>query len=132
MKYHRTEPEDWPKPKPRRKGCLADMSEDMQTALIHCAGRGVSPDEFGTEGRWSAATRRALVAHGLIHLSKTRKGREVWRPTDDGRGVVAAHIPRLLMPIGRPLRSQVPPNDPRESGYTTDPREALHGEPEAA
>lgn len=120
--YHRTDPENWPKRAARRKVVLPDMTENMQNALIHCASRGVCEDEFGTGKRWPLATRKALEKHGLIHLMRTRKGYKLWRPTDTGRGLVAAHVPSLL--AARPDRVG--------SDYTHKPSEAMRQEPEAA
>lgn len=111
----------------RPKETLADMSEAMATLLIHCTSRGVRPDEFDAEdSRWSKSTRNALLEHGLIELTKNRKGKDTYRPTQRGRAVVAAHAPRLLMPAGRPRRV-----DERGSCYTTIPGFAMPGEPES-
>lgn len=120
--YHHTNPEDWPQRPPRRKTVLLDMTENMQNALIHCASRGVTEDEFGPGKRWSMATRQALEKHGLIHLMRTRKGYKLWRPTDTGRGLVSRHVPSLL--AARPDRIG--------SDYTHKPSEAMRAEPEAA
>lgn len=120
--YHYTDPANWPKRAPRRKVVLLDMTDNMQTALIHCASRGVREKEFGPDGRWPIATREALEKHGLIHLTKTRKGFPLWRPTDIGRGLVAGHVPSLL--AARPSRVG--------SDYTHKPSEAMRAEPEAA
>lgn len=109
------------------KQTLADMSDAMATALIHCTSRGLRPDEWGEECRWSLATRDALLRHRLIHLTQNRKGKDTYRPTDAGRGVVAAHAPRLLMPAARPRRV-----DEQGSCYTHIPGFAMHQEPEAA
>jgi hypothetical protein len=112
----------------RPKETLADMSEAMATLLIHCTSRGVRPDEFDAEDcRWSTVTRDALIRHGLIHLTKNRKNKDTYRPTDRGLCVVAAHAPRLLMPAARPRRV-----DERGSCYTNIPGFAMPHEPEAA
>lgn len=112
---------------PRKKETLADLTDNMRTALLHCTSRGVLPTEFGD--RWPTVTQRALVDHGLIHLVRNRKGRELWRPTDVGRGLVATHIPSLMVPAGRPGRD-LDGQGPR--GYTNRPHESMWGEPEAA
>jgi hypothetical protein len=129
----------------RRKETLADLTDNMRTALVHCASRGVLPTEFGD--RWPNVTRQALVQHELIHLVRNRKGRELWRPTDTGRGLVAAHIPRLL--AARPGRLHYKTLRPRpgkrkgrhavdagaidnSDDYTHRPHEAMRHEAEAA
>jgi hypothetical protein len=112
----------------RRKDTLEDMSPDMQTLLIHCTSRGVHPKEFTDEkARWSTSTREALERHGLIYLGKNAKGKDLWRATEEGRRVVGAHAPRLLMPTGRPRRV-----DDDGSCYTHIPAFAMRQEPEAA
>jgi hypothetical protein len=108
------------------KQTLADMSDAMATALVHCTSRGLRPDEWGDDCRWSLVTRDALLRHGLIHLTQNRKGKDTYRPTDSGRAVVAAHAPRLLMPTARPRRV-----DEQGSCYTHIPGFAMYGEPEA-
>jgi hypothetical protein len=97
------------------------MTDNMQTALIHCQSRGVKEDEFGPGKRWPHATREALKKHELIHLTRTRKGYKLWRPTDTGRGLVASHVPALL--AAKPDRIG--------SDYTYKPSEAMRGEPES-
>jgi hypothetical protein len=111
----------------RKKETLADLTDNMRTALVHCASRGVLPTEFGD--RWPNVTRQALLQHELIHLVRNRKGRELWRPTDTGRGLVAMHIPSLLVPAGRPGRD-LDGSGPR--GYTNRLHEAMRHEAEAA
>jgi hypothetical protein len=120
----------------RPKETLEDMSEQMATALVVCATQGALPQNFGTraemedrtsKARWPNATRAALEANGLIHLVQTKKGRPLWRATDTGRGVVAAHAPRLLMPAARPRRV-----DADGSCYTHIPAFSMRHEPEVA
>lgn len=118
----------------RPKETLADMSDLMASALIHCATQGALPWEFGPDerARWPDATRIALQRHGLIHKAKNRKGRELWRATDVGRGVAGAHVPRFLMPASRPRRVVGDEHDPSALGYTPIPGFGMKGEPEAA
>lgn len=129
----RTSPDQWPKRKPNRKETLEDLTPLMRSALVECFERGVHPYEFGDgdKAKWPDATRKALERNGLIHRVKNRKGRDLWRPTDDGRGVVMAYVPRFLMPAGRPRRILEQPSD-ADLGYTTIRAFALPGEPEAA
>jgi hypothetical protein len=120
----------------RPKETLEDMSEHMAAALVFCATQGAPPQNFGTRAelqdktskvRWTNTTRDALEAHDLIHLAQTKKGRPLWRATDTGRGVVAAHAPRLLMPAARPRRV-----DADGSCYTHIPAFSMRHEPEVA
>jgi hypothetical protein len=129
----KTDREQWPKRRPNRKETLEDLTPLMRTALVECFERGVPPYEFGEgeKARWPEATCRALVNNGLIHRVKNRKGRDLWRPTEDGRGVVMAHVPRFLMPAGRPRRIGSEASD-ADLGYTTVRAFAMPGEPEAA
>src|SRR4051812_13147133 len=113
------------------KQTLADMSDAMATALIHCTSRGLRPDEWGEDCRWSIATRDALLRHGLIQLTKNRKNKDTYRPTERGLYVVAAHAPRLLVPNGRPRRVGGQ-ESPEAHGYTNIPGFAMPHEPEAA
>lgn len=139
--YHESRPDNWPQRNYRPKETLADLSQDMASALIHCATQGAHPDEFGTadevkdkdsKARWLNTTRDALVRHGLVHKMKNRKGRELWRATDIGRGVAGAHVPRFLMPASRPRRVVGDEHDPSARGYTPIPGFGMKGEPEAA
>lgn len=125
----------------RRKDTLEDMSPDMQRLLIHCTSRGVPPKEFeGDEPAWSTVTRGALERYGLIHLGKNAKGRDLWRATDEGRRVVATHVPRFLaarpgkvqyktLPNGR---QAVDESDTSSGDYTHRVMYAMRNEPEAA
>lgn len=120
MEYRRTDPKDWPKPAPRHKEVMADMTDDMQRFLVAAAISGVRPDKIGRDPEihdFHPATLGALKNHCLVHLVQTRKKGQVWRPTDDGRGLAARHVPLLLH--RKPHRN-----------YTHDPKFAARGEPE--
>lgn len=136
---NRTSPDQWPKRKPRAKEVLDDMTADMRAFLRVAHERGVRPEQIGTDVKdehgqvvkrfdFHPATLRALVDHGLVHLVPNRKRRDVWRPTDDGRGLLVRHVPRLLMPLGRAGRG--PEGGQGEIGYTHEPRLAWRSEPE--
>jgi hypothetical protein len=138
--YRRTDPKDWPRPTPRHKDVMADMSEDMQRFLRAATISGVRPEDVGLEPDKSfhLATLAALKRHGLVHLVQTKKRRQLWRPTDDGRGVAMRHEPRLLRARPGALRFRTLPNGRQvvdetatgEGDYTSEPRRAMRGEPE--
>ena len=119
--YRRTEPKDWPRPTPKAKEVMADMNEDMRRFLRAAAIGGVDPDIVGDDPDrhvYHPNTLRALKGHGLVRLVQTKKQRkELWRPTDDGRGLITRHEPRLL-------------HRKAYRNYTHDPRFALPGEKE--
>jgi hypothetical protein len=75
---------------------MADMSEDMRRFLRAATISGVSPDDVGRGKSFHPLTLKALVQHELVHLVQTKKRRQLWRPTDDGRGLAMRHEPRLL------------------------------------
>jgi hypothetical protein len=122
--YQHTKPKDWPKPQPKAKEVLAEMSDDMRLFLLAAAVCGVDPEKIGHDAEdperfsYHPGTLRALKTHGLVRLVQTKKQRrELWRPTDDGRGLIARHEPRLL-------------HRKAYRNYTHDPRFALPGEKE--
>lgn len=138
--YRRTDPKDWPRPKPRAKEVMADMSQDMQRFLRVAAVSGVSPDDIGLEDKpFHTFTLNALVQHELVHLVQTKKSRQLWRPTDDGRGLAMRHEPRLLRARPGSLQFKTLPNGRQavdesatgEGDYTSEPRHAMRGEKEA-
>lgn len=117
--YQRTEAKDWPRPQPKAKEVLADMTDDMRRFLLVAMVGGVEPSLVGEEKQHSyhPNTLRALEKHKLVHLVQTKKRKELWRPTDAGRGLVARHEPCLL-------------HRKAYRNYTHDPRFALPGEKE--
>jgi hypothetical protein len=136
--YRRTDPKDWPRPTPRHKDVMADMSEDMRRFLRAATISGVSPDDVGRGKSFHPLTLKALVQHELVHLVQTKKRRQLWRPTDDGRGLAMRHEPRLLRARPGSLRFKTLPNGRQvvdesatgEGDYTSEPRHAMRGEPE--
>jgi len=98
-----------------RKRVLADFTPLQQQFLLKACTQGVDPDDPICTPRRT----KKLEDAGLIHKRQSKKGRVSWRTTDVGRGMVAAHVPRLLA-----RRSQY--------GYTHQPHQAMRHEPEAA
>lgn len=95
---------------------FSDLSDAQQRALRRAV-NGIPVDDpraVGVERR----TADVLEQLGLVVQRKTQKQKLMWRLTDAGRGLMVAHEPRLLH-----MRSQ--------RGYTSDPAEAMHDEPEA-
>jgi hypothetical protein len=118
--YQCTDVRDWPRPQPKAKEVFADMNEDMRRFLLAAMVSGVDPALIGEEEghTYHPNTLRALKRHGLVRLVQTKKQRkELWRPTDAGRGLVARHEPKLL-------------HRKAYRNYTHDPRFALPGEKE--
>lgn len=140
-RYRRTDAKDWPRPQPREKEVMGDMSEDMQRFLRAASVSGVSPDDVGLEPDkpFHTFTLNALLQHELVHLVQTKKRRQLWRPTDDGRGVAMRHEPRLLRARPGSLRFKTLPNGRQavdesttgEGDYTSEPSRAMRGEKEA-
>lgn len=94
---------------------MRQLSSPQRRVLILCIAQGVRKDEAGV----SKATLRALETRGLIHLRLSRKRREVWRATDDGRGLIARSG---LEPVFLHRHSQY--------GYTNSLARAMPREPE--
>lgn len=119
MRYRIVRPGDegWPAPVPRKKHLLIELTEAQRTFLITASIRGVRPPEI-KRGDFHPATLRTLEAQGLVHLTVNRKKRDIWRPTDTGRALVASHQPRFL-------------HRHSEKGYTHIGAHAMRSEPEA-
>ncbi len=145
--YHRTDPKDWPKPKPKAKEVMGDMNDDMRRFLRAAMVSGVDPDHIGTDPEkhtFHSNTLRALRKHGLVHLVSTKKKRELWRPTDDGRGLAMRHEPLFLRAKPGSVRYKtLPPAEGKSHGrhavddsatgdgdYTGERRLAMKHEPE--
>lgn len=130
--YSHTDAKDWPKPTPRAKELLAELPEDMRDFLLQASVNGVDPDDIGDDKSfvYHSNTLRALERHGLVRLVKTKKKRkELWRPTDDGRGLITRHVPLLLH---RKSYLGVGADGSEDgSGYTHDPRLAMRHEQES-
>lgn len=94
---------------------MRPLSAPQRRVLILCIAQGVRKDEPGV----SKSTLRSLHARGLIHLRTSRKKREVWRATDDGRGLIAK---AGLLPTFMHRHSQY--------GYTHSLAHAMPREPE--
>jgi hypothetical protein len=101
---------------------LDELSRTMQRALLRAAHQGI-PAHDPRSVSVHPSTLAALEQHGLVARRTTRKGGEQWRTTDVGRGLIAAHAPRLLTFAAHPRGS--------EHGYTDDPAKAMRDEPEA-
>lgn len=106
---------------------LEDLSPLMQRCLVRAAAQGIKPAEVGESIH--PRTMAALERRKLIFLTRNRKGRQTWRPTDAGRTMVSMHTPRYLHRRSNGPR-QVPGMPYERSGYTSHSWQAMWGEPE--
>lgn len=103
---------------------MADLSPAMQHALVGATNQGIRPKDIGRDCAFHPRTIAALKRRGLLHLGRNQKGRELWRPTDVGRGVVAAHVPTFLHRQSH--RSGLRLVEGGRSGYTHQPWQAMY------
>ena len=92
------------------------MTTDRRQALALAAARGINPK---TDDHVPAKVLADLEQAGLIHLTKTKKGRPTWKATDEGRGLLSRSG---LLPVFMHRRSQ--------HGYTSSLALAMWSEPE--
>lgn len=113
---------------PKRLRTVGDLSPDMRRALLHYATAPVPTTTFGSAPDpdypdrmkpIAQATLDALLLADLVCIAVTKKGEDVWAPTDAARELCSAHVPWLLAAASHRL-------------YVHDPeRGAMRDEPEA-
>lgn len=87
-----------------------ELSSAMQRALVLAHLQGVptiDPRGVNVQRR----TAQVMEQSGLLVREESRGGRELWRPSDVGRGLLSAHEPRFLH---------------KNMGTTTDPAKAMY------
>jgi hypothetical protein len=120
-----------PKDPPRRQ-TTDDLTEPQSRALLLYAAAAIPTTSRGMVlkpvmkdgkptgqhqlGPVTKGTLDALILTNLVGIRRTKKGDDVWTPTEQGWELVKAHVPWLLAKVG----------------YTHDPdRGAIRDEPEA-
>lgn len=93
----------------RTNRTFTDLGPAQQRFMVRACHEGVELDDplavqLITKEKGTRA--QILEARGLIHKRTSKKGRTSWRATDDGRGLVAAHVPLFLHRRGFPSYTQ--------------------------